>query len=263
VTGKRAAQSVRARVGADAVVAALTLCILIFVIFEGLQHRQSSAPVWPSHPPANIAPVPDFSSACYPHNMEPRCVAQIIRATDRARANEGLRPMVLPTDFVALAPPEQIFVHTDIERVDRGLPAIVGISESLSIFAQAGARADADPELRAVPQGDTIVNWGSIWAADSNPLASNYDWMYKDGIDGPNVDCTLVRRTACWGHRNDILGICPTTETCGGTLVSGTAEAEGTGIAGWTSDAELLVVVQGPLPRLTYTWDQAVASGAK
>ena len=261
--GKQATRIVRSRDGVDAVVAALMVCILLFVIFEGLQQRQPSAPPWPSHPPANIAPDPNFTSACYPHNMEARCVAQIIRATDRARSDEGLRSMVLPRDFLALAPPEQIFILSDVERVDRGLPPIVGISEAVSAFAQAGALADTDPELRAAPQGDWIVNWGSIWAADSNPLATNYDWMYNDGAGGPNDDCTRVGGTACWSHRNDILRICPTTETCGGTLVAGVAEAESADIAGWTSDAEILAVLRGPPPRLTFTWDQAVASGAK
>jgi len=70
MTRSRASGIIRDRGLADAIAAAVTVGLLIFVIYEGLHQTQSSPPPRPSDPPANIAPVPDFLSACYPHNME-------------------------------------------------------------------------------------------------------------------------------------------------------------------------------------------------
>jgi hypothetical protein len=214
-------------------------------------------------PAANIPPSPNFLGACYPHNTSAPCLSQIEQATTSARAAEGLGPMVLPGDFASLTPAEQLFVITDIERVDRGLPPILGLVNEFDADAQSAAQSNADPTPTVVPSGTHVTTWASIWAENGNPLGSNYFWMYDDGVGSGNVDCTTAGQSGCWGHRNNILGLTAYQTTYGGNLLMGAAEAYGTSGNGWASDAELLVLATGAMPPLTYSWAQAVAAGAQ
>ncbi len=170
--------------------------------------------------------------------------------------------MALPSNFNSLTPAQQIFVITDIERVDRGLPPLVGLVDTFSADALAGARANSDPDPTQVPAGLHLVAWASNWAENGNPLGSNYFWMYDDGVGSGNIDCKSAGQPGCWGHRENILSLTDYQRQFGGTLLMGAAEAYGTTSNGWESDAELLVLATGPLPALSYTWAQAVAAGA-
>ena len=214
-------------------------------------------------PAANIPPSPNFLAACYPHNASAPCMGEVEQATTTARAAEGLGPMVLPSNFDSLTPAEQLFVITDIERVDRGLPPILGLVNEFDADAQSAAQANDDPTPVSVPTGTQVTTWASIWAENGNPLASNYFWMYDDGPGSGNIDCTAAGQSGCWGHRNNILGLTNYQKTYGGNLLMGAAEAYGTTGNGWASDAELLVLATGAMPPLTYSWAQAVAAGAQ
>jgi hypothetical protein len=189
-------------------------------------------------------------------------MAKVIQATTNARAGEGLGPMALPGNFNALTPAEQLFVITNIERVDRGLPPFVGLVNTFSNDAMSGAQANTDPTPNQVPAGLRLVAWASNWAENGNPLGSNYYWMYDDGVGSGNIDCTAAGQAGCWGHRSNILSLTDYQKQYGGTLLMGAAEAYGTTGNNWESDAELLVLATGPIPPLSYTWAQAVAAGA-
>ena len=210
----------------------------------------------------NVPPSPNFLGACYPHNTSDACMAKVKQATTNARSVEGLGPMNLPTNFASLTPAEQTFVITDIERVDRGLPPLVGLVDAFNADAQSGAQGNADPSPAQVPSGLRITAWASNWAENGNPLASNYFWMYDDGVNSGNIDCTSSGQDGCWGHRKNILSLGDYQKLYGGTLLMGAAEAYGTFSNGWESDTELLVLASGPTPPLTYTWAAAVAAGA-
>ena len=214
------------------------------------------------NPGANVPPSPNFLNACYPHNTGSTCTSQVIQATTNARAGEGLGAMALPSNFNSLTPAEQMFVITDIERVDRGLPPFVGLVSTFSSDALAGAQANTDPDPTQVPAGLHLVAWASNWAENGNPLGSNYFWMYDDGVGSGNIDCTAAGQPGCWGHRDNILSLTGYQQQYGGTLLMGAGEAYGTTSTNWESDAELLVLATGPLPALSYTWSQAVAAGA-
>jgi len=213
-------------------------------------------------PTVSLPPTPDFLDVCYPHTTGTVCTDEEVTATDAARAQEGLGPIRLPGDFSVLTPAEQLFVLTDIDRVDRGLPPIVGLDPTLSADAEAGAVAGTDPTPTQVPAGMGLVAWGSNWAENGNPLGSEYYWMYDDGEGGGNIDCTASDTTGCWGHRDNILGLSADQATYGGTLLMGAAEDDGTSHGGWASDAEVIVLASGPLSSLDYTWADAVAAGA-
>jgi hypothetical protein len=213
-------------------------------------------------PATNIPPSPNFLSYCYPHTTVPTCTAKVKQATTNARATEGLGPMQLPRNFANLSPAQQLFVITDIERVDRGLPPLVGLVDTFDADAQAGAQTNADPLPTAVPAGLHVIAWASNWAENGNPLGSNYFWMYDDGLNSGNVDCTATDHSGCWGHRQNILGLTNYQQMYGGTLLMGAAEAYGTTGTQWASDATLMVLASGPVPPLAYTWASAVAAGA-
>jgi hypothetical protein len=218
----------------------------------------------PDNPSANIAESPDFASICRQDGVTSApCISAATQANDAARAQERLGAMVLPSNFSSLTPGEQLFVLTDIERVDRGLPAVVGMVAQLDTDAQSAAEANTDPTPSSVPPGSTVLRWASNWSEGSGPLGSNYNWMYDDGPGSTNVDCSAATPAACWGHRDNELGFNASTLAAShGILVMGAAEATVPGDSPWTSDAVLLAIVSGN-PAYTYTWAQAQAAGAR
>ena len=171
--------------------------------------------------------------------------------------------MALPSDFAGLPPAEQLFVLVDIERVDRGLPPVVGMVQELDQDALNAAGANADPTPASVPSGVTAMDWASNWAEAAGPLGSDYDWMYDDGPGSGDIECNAANPSSCWGHRDNELGFSASeVASSHGVLVMGAAQATVAADSPWTSDAVLLALVTGS-PRYTYTWAQAEAAGAR
>jgi hypothetical protein len=151
----------------------------------------------PANPPSSISPPPAVVQACYAGGTAAACQAAALGAIDAARAGEGVGPMVLPANYGALSPDEQLFVLVDLERVDRGLPALIGMTSLLNGEAQVGAAAHTDPT------GPSGATWSSTVAVgEASALTTDFDWMYDDGPSSPNAACP----PSCWGHRDAILG---------------------------------------------------------
>jgi hypothetical protein len=198
----------------------------------------------------------------------PHCVAAELAATNRAHHAEGLGDIGLPRNFTTLSPENQIFVITDIERVSRGEAPVLGIETPLNVDAQAGALGSFDPtvaDLSSIP-GATGA-YASNYAAGVNALDANYQWMYTDGWDAKqtnNIDCTSPSASGCWGHRDNIL-VNASRMSCGTascSLVMGAGFVNNGRHNGYSSFTELFVQISGVTPVLSYTWAQAVASGA-
>jgi hypothetical protein len=222
-------------------------------------------PILPPHnPTTNIVESPDFASICHQDGPESStCTSAALQATSAARSAEGLGALVLPTDYDALTPGEQLFVLTDIERVDRGLPPAVGMVAQLDTDAQNAAAANTDPTPSTPPPGSTVTAWGSNWAEAAGPLGANYNWMYDDGPGSGDLDCSASDPGACWGHRDNELGFDPSEIAASrGVLVMGAAEATVASDSPWTSDATLIALVT-TTPAYAYTWAQAQAAGAR
>ena len=206
----------------------------------------------PDDPPANITPSPNFLSDCQGSQYDDStgCVNATLSAIDNARAQEGVPAMQLPSNWYGLSPAEQIFVVTNLERVDRGLPPLQAMASALDQSAQQGAAADTDP---SPPSGFPWTQWGANWAgAVGNPLEADYYWMYDDGPGSSNVDCTAGDSSGCWGHRNNVL-MDLSCQMC----VMGTAFAP----TAYNSDpslAEILVDSSGQ-PAVDFTWQQEQA----
>jgi len=161
--------------------------------------------------------------------------------------------MYLPSDWYQLTPAEQVFVVTNLERIDRGLNPYVGLIQSVTDEAQQAAVVGADPVPRI---GSGVLDAHSILAVgEDNALGADYTWMYDDGPGGPNEACTPADHAGCWGHRDAILG------PCGGPTDAGQTPscAAGAGFApnakgDSTSYTEELVETVAPLPPLTFSW---------
>jgi hypothetical protein len=223
----------------------------------------TSGIVPPATPAASIAANPPFEGTCQAQGpMSPACLAATLQATDAARAREGIGPLALPGDYSSLTAAEQLFVLTDSERVDRGLPPALGLVDQFDQAALVAAQDDTDPAPGAVPPGVGILRWASNWGESAGALGSNYNWMYDDGPGSGNEACG-GGGGGCWGHRDNILGFSAAQlASAGGTLVMGAAEAAPPAAAPWLSDTELFAVISGHPAYYVYTWAQAVAAGA-
>ena len=173
----------------------------------------ASTGVQPQGPPVILMPAHNYSFSslagygarnCYTAGWSSAaCIGVELRAINHMHQLEGVAPMALPTNWARLSVPEQLFVVTDLERVDRGLPAYLGLNGALSAVAQVGALRNADP----VPP-PRLEGWdvGSTWAGGAgNALMADFEWMYDDGPGGTNLDCRPPSWTYCWVHRDNIL----------------------------------------------------------
>ncbi len=166
-----------------------------------------------------------------------------LAAINACRAQENVGPLRLPSNWGALSPVDQGFVLINLERVNRGLAPIIGLSASLDQFAIAGARAGTDPSF---PSGG-FLGGGAIWAGAPSVVGADQLWMYADGAGGSNLDCTAGSDAGCWGHRNIILWDRP-----GPPLVAGGGVATAAGTASFA-----YIVLSGySTANLTFSWAQ-------
>jgi hypothetical protein len=210
-------------------------------------------------PPRNVPPSPDYTKTCSGTGLDnsPACITAVLAAIDHARALEGVRAMVLPTDFSSLSITDQLFVAVNLERVDRGLAPFVGLTTALDHNAQVGAdEADDPPALGPAYQLDDAE-----WAGGaSNGLDAVYGWMYDDGYDSGNLDCPRRNAPGCWGHRKGILDDFGTgTDLVMGAAYDASSDVHD-GDVGGTSMAVTLAVQSPPPSAFTYTWAQALAA---
>ena len=265
----------------------VVVAILTSVVVHG-QRANASSQV-PRNPPANIAATPPLLSSgtctrvgalyscanpCVSNHMtwpvfttNPECTNYTAVAINNARAREGVRPMMLPTNWNSLSVPEQLFVVANLERVDRGYPPYLGLNEALSAEAQRAVRAGIDP---GVARGFTVATNPSgasaldgVWAGGGyDVLFASYFWMYADSWGGTtattvNIACTAAGVAACWGHRDELLGSDPALNATVGlqctTCEMGAADAVVNGSESYT---DLIERPAGPPPAMTFTWTQ-------
>jgi len=153
------------------------------------------------NPSRNRAPSRATLLACLtPLSTKRACDAHALADISRARRHEGLAPMALPRDYGSLSTPERLLAITDLERVDRGLPPVLGLTRGLDAAAREGAVRETDP---IGPEG---YSWASNWAGGArSPLFDDFVWMYDDGAGSGNGDCQHSGDPGCWGHRHNIL----------------------------------------------------------
>jgi hypothetical protein len=175
----------------------------------------------PREPAANALPPPGQRAGFAP--------------VDYGRSREGIGPLRLPGNFTRLSPPEQMLVVIDLERVNRGLAPIAGLSGPLDAAAARGLADHGDPV------GPSGYSWGSVWAVGSGLADTDWAWMYDDGPGGENLDCPRVGAPGCWVHRRIIL-----QASDGASLVAG--------VAGGGEAFAALIVRGYPSAHLAFSW---------
>ncbi len=165
----------------------------------------------PENPARSVNPDPNFFAvgACAHGGDSAACNTVVVRAITHARQvleRFGGMSFSLPV-YEKLTPDEQLFVTANLERVERGLPAVVVLTRSLDKVAQVGANEDTDPPFGempgTLPGGGRPVSLGGNWAGGfGNALGADYGWMYDDKLEN-------------WGHRDNILGRYVTASSCG------------------------------------------------
>jgi hypothetical protein len=218
------------------------------------------ASVAPPPPAADIPPNPDFSAPCHAASQQSTCITDVVDAINNAHVVEGIPPVQLPSGFDSLSPANQVFVLVNLERVDRNLSPITGELASLDQLSQVGAQGSEDPE---VPSGGLpgvpVSAWGANWASSGSDVDAVYEWMYEDGLGGPNRDCTTTNLSRCWDHRAAILGFQNDMTAYGGSLSFGAATVS----TGSNTSVAMLITWSRQTPSgYYYSWSQAVAGGA-
>jgi len=224
----------------------------------------SYASTAPAPPVANLAASPDLTQACRTPSSA-TCLDAALLAFDAARAEEGIGPLTLPSDFESLTPGQQLLVLVDCERVDRGLTPVAGELDALDGLAEVGAADDADPTFPSDGLSDvTAWAWAGNWASASSVLSAVYEWMYDDGPGSGNIDCTTADSSGCWDHRDNILGFQNDVDDYGGSLSFGGAALQLGSTRGTSSLSVTALITWSPDPTsgYTYTWAEAVAAGA-
>jgi hypothetical protein len=209
-------------------------------------------------PTHNVDPIPDYTKVCADTGIDSSaaCIGATLAAVNHARALEGVRAMVLPTNFGQLPIPEQLFVAINLERVDRGLPPFEGMTDALDQNAAKGAASANDPP----DAGDAYFQTDGEWSGgNANGLDAVYGWMYNDGYNSGNLDCPHPNSSGCWGHRTGLLddfGQAGTIEM--GTAFDPTGDNNKGDLHGPSMAATLALTFDTPGPYV-YTWAQAVA----
>ncbi len=224
---------------------------LVVALTIGLGAPAAGATPDPNRNPAHNFDYRDLPAACDNQPTGKACINVSVYWLDQARASLGLGPYLLPADFVSLTPAEQAFVLTDLDRTLYGRPPIGGLTSALNADAARGVQADDDPS-----PSDPNVGGASNWAgAFPNMPLAYLEWVYNDGPNSGNLDCTATNMSGCWGHRLTVLGDY-------GPGPMGMGAAAGTDPENQAGYAMLVVTGDMYSPVYTYTWEQARAAGA-
>jgi len=244
-----------ARLGVVAATAATLLASAAITASAGVAAPDKG--ILPPHNPArNVAPAPNFlySATCGGGKDSAACNTIVLHAVAHARkVLEHIGGMSFSlAAYERLTPDEQLFASANLERIERGLPAIAVLTKSLDKVAQVGANDDTDPPLNKVPGrlpgGGRWVSLGGNWAGGfDNALGSDYGWMYDDS-------------GSAWGHRDNILGRYVTASSCRGQRyeIAMGAGHVAKGKAYGDSETELFAGICGATPTdVVMTWTKA------
>jgi hypothetical protein len=204
----RPPRSAPSRPAALAALAALLALVLI----------PATASAGTGDPAANRSLSSATYSACSGDPSSGACVGSALADINAAHAAEGVAPMVLPSGFASMPVSVQLLNLANLERVDRGLAPILGLSAALNQDAQTAAAQDEDPLPTHFYGTAATSNWaGGLDSA----LEADFEWMYDDGLGSFNLDCTSSDQSGCWGHRHDILWAFSTPIAMGAAVATG------------------------------------------
>jgi hypothetical protein len=216
------------------------------------------------NPAANF-PAGAMPTACTTSPDSTPCVNAAVYYLDQARASLGQGPYALPNDFPSLTPAQQAFILTNLDRILYGLAPVPGLTADL----------DSDSYISGVAVGDdpnssnpNFFTYAANWAGAYTNMPLAYEaWMYDDGLDSGNIDCTATNLSGCWGHRQGVLIDFSSSWNNAGLSLLAMGAATGTGPTSpaYYSPGYAMIIAAGYSsyqPVYVYTWTQALADGA-
>lgn len=238
-------------------VTALASTAVVMLVLAACSSSPGNAGSALSDPSQSMLPAPNYPDSCAPvgGDSSSTCLRLTLDAIDRARAAEGVGPMVLPADFAQLSVPEQLFVALDRERVDRGLAPFAGLTVALDTNAQQGAGTAALPPGPGREYAAVSAEW--IGAVD-NGLDADYQWMYDDGPNSGVPDCSATRSSGCWADRQIVLQRFGSRDLVMGAAFDATGDTSA-GDKGGSSLAATMAVDDDPGP-YAYSWRDALTA---
>jgi hypothetical protein len=176
----------------------------------------TAAPILPPNNPAsNILPtLPLTACNIAIDDTSAACTNAMLYDIDVGRVDEGLGPLILPSNYASVTVAEQNLALVNLERTARGLPPEYGLVPCLNTDAQAGSVAQGDPLNPDTDCTPPMAGYEGNWANAHTPLEADFLLVYDDGLNSPNLACTASDTTDCWGHRDRILNsLCTAAQT--------------------------------------------------
>ncbi len=176
---------------------ALALALALATCSFGTQRDELADPA------QSVTPVPDYPRTYAPSGSDSTgpCLRITLEAIDAARAEEGVRPMVLPADFARLTIPEQLFVAIDRERSIAAWPRSPASARTSTLVPRTA------PRRRASHPGPAYRHVTTEWIGGvDNGLDTDFQWVYDDGPDSGVPGCSTRRTSGCWADRSIVLG---------------------------------------------------------
>jgi hypothetical protein len=237
-------------------VAALATFVLLATTWSSSIGQSASGA---TDPVESVPPTPNYPDLCAPTGPDTSvtCLRLALAAIDAARAHEGIGPMRLPANFAQLTVPEQLFVAVNLERVDRGLAPLIGLTAALDRDAQRGADGGQLP-----PRPGGAYRYADLeWIGDvANGLDADYQWVYYDGPGSGLPGCSSKSRSGCWVDRRIVLDRFGNRSNLAmGASLDPTGDRS-PGDRGGTSLAATLAVARQSTGAFVYTWAQALAA---
>ncbi len=204
--------------------------------------------------PSSNFQIGNLPAGCYSQPLSATCTNDAVAILNQARASLGQPAYALPSNFDSLTPAQQVFVLTNLDRVQYGLTPVPGLTDVLDSDAAQGVQSDNDP----TPSASNYYGFTSNWAGGFVNMPMAYAaWMYDDGPGSGNLDCTAQNSSGCWGHRHDVLWH---FDSSGALAMGAAAGQDSSGSQGYA-----MLLFEGNSsyrPTYSYTWTQALGAGA-
>jgi hypothetical protein len=183
---------------------ALTASLTSFVLLQAAPASATNF-VQPADPTTNVLPAISLDCNNAIDDTSAACTNSSLYDIDVGRADEGLGPLILPSNYSSLTQDEQNLALVNLERTARGLPAEYGLANCMNADAQAGSIAQDDPVDTNC--SEPLKGEKSNWSNTPSPIETDFLLVYDDGMGSPNIKCTATITSGCWGHRENILNV--------------------------------------------------------
>ena len=178
------------------------MVIVMAASFLPLVHPDTAgaASLPPQNPPANVVPPPGYSRAVRRRRPTQSVLPGGSRHDRRRPPGRGRQPDEPADELSSLTPQQQIYVVTNLERVDRGLAPAPGPRHAVRRTGAAGAATGGDPSFPPYANGG-----GATYSSTSSIFESDDPVDVPGRVGGRELG---VHRTGCTA----VLG--PTATSC-------------------------------------------------